>query len=192
MMRTYLATVLSCSFLLVACKGEKVVQIDPSTKAALDDCEKKRQALADLNKTLSDENAKLMRKEEQGEIVIALEGNLMTVKPPKPGQAQPAINDEEARKAAMEFQNLVQKSRGAITKCYEQALKKNAASTGKSVMLSVSASFSKAGAYQSANFSPSLGDTFDQCMRSVASSWKLAENSPAMTFRAQVELTPST
>src|SRR5882762_6094434 len=91
--------------------------------------------------------------------------------------------------ASKEFLNVVAKSRGAIQKCYEQALKKNTGLQAKTVTLSVSASFEKSGQCKSSNFAPSLGDTFDQCIRTVASKWALPTTSPAMSFKAQVSLT---
>jgi hypothetical protein len=125
-----------------------------------------------------------------GEIVIAIEGNALTVRPGKPGEVRP-IDDKAAAAASKEFLNVVEKSRGAIQKCYEQALKKNTGLQAKTITLTVSASFSAQGAYQNSSFSPSLGDTFDNCIKTVASKWGLPTNSPAMTFKAQVSLTPS-
>ena len=107
-----------------------------------------------------------------------------------PGEVRP-IDDKATAAASKEFLDVVAKSRGAIQKCYEQALKKNTGLQAKTITLSVSASFSNAGAYKSASFSPSLGDTFDNCIKTVASKWQLPANSPAMTFKAQVSLTPS-
>jgi hypothetical protein len=93
--------------------------------------------------------------------------------------------------ASKEFLNVVARSRGAIQKCYEQALKKNTGLQAKTVTLSVSASFAPSGQFKSSNFAPSLGDTFDNCIRTVAAKWALPTSSPAMTFKAQVSLTPS-
>jgi hypothetical protein len=124
------------------------------------------------------------------EIVVSIEGNLLTVKPGGPGEVRP-IDDKAVGEASKEFFNVVAKSRSAIQKCYEQALKKNTGLQAKTVTLSVSASFSSSGQFKSSNFAPSLGDTFDNCIRTVASKWTLPTSSPAMTFKAQVSLTPS-
>src|SRR3569832_252159 len=106
------------------------------------------------------------------------------------GEVRP-LDDKVVGAASKEFLNVVERSRGAIQKCYEQALKKNTGLQAKTVTLTVQASFAGSGAYKDSSFSPSLGDTFDQCIKTVASKWVLPQNSPAMNFKAQVSLTPS-
>ncbi len=180
------------SILFVGCKGETVVKDNPETLSALDICKKTLEEKNKLITAIQDENARLMRGggTTGAEIVVAIEGNALTVRPGAPGVQRP-IDDKAAAAASKEFLDVVAKSRGAIQKCYEQALKKSATLQAKTVTLTVSASFSQAGAYQSSNFSPSLGDTFDSCIKTVASKWALPTTSPAMTFKAQVSLTPS-
>jgi hypothetical protein len=85
----------------------------------------------------------------------------------------------------------VQKSRGAIQKCYEQALKKDTSLQARTVTLNVSASFSAAGQFQRTSFSPVISEAFDGCMRTVAGKWQLPAAAQGMTFKAQVSLTPS-
>jgi len=175
----------------VGCKGDTVVKPDPQTKADLEQCQKDKAEKDKLIKAVEEENARLMRNQGSGaEIVIAIEGNALTVRPGKPGEVRP-IDDKAAAAASKEFIDVVAKSRGAIQKCYEQALKKNTGLQARTVTLTVSASFSDQGHYKNASFSPSLGDTFDTCIRTVASKWQLPQSSPAMTFKAQVSLTPS-
>ncbi|HEX7838228.1 MAG TPA: hypothetical protein VF469_12225 [Kofleriaceae bacterium] len=172
------------------CKTEKVIQPDPQTQVELEQCKKNMAEKDKLNKALGDENAELTRKLSRGaEIVVSIEGNALTVKPGSPGEVRP-IDDKAIGEASKEFLSVVEKSRGAIQKCYEQALKKNTGLQARTVTLSVSASFA-AGQFKSSNFAPSLGDTFDSCIRTVASKWTLPASSPAMTFKAQVSLTPS-
>jgi hypothetical protein len=191
MTRTSIATTLIMVVGLgIGCKGETVIKPDPQTKADLDQCLKDKAEKEKLIKAEEDENARLMREKGSGaEIVVSIEGNALTVKPGAPGEVRP-LDDKVVGEASKEFLNVVEKSRGAIQKCYEQALKKNTGLQAKTVTLSVSASFT-AGQFKSSNFAPSLGDTFDNCIRTVASKWTLPTTSPAMTFKAQVSLTPS-
>jgi|ERR1043165_2182700 hypothetical protein len=178
-------------FAMMGCKGETVVKDNPDTVNALDSCKKTLDEKNKLVQALQDENASLMRGgANPNEVVIAIEGNLFTVRPGKPGSTPP-IDEKVAAAASKEFYNLVEKSRGAIQKCYEQALKKNTGLQAKTVTLSVNASFNPQGAYQNSSFSPSLGDTFDNCMKGIASKWSLPANATTMTFKASVSLTPS-
>lgn len=193
MTRTSIATALTVLVTLgtvAGCKGDKVIQPDPKTQADLDQCLKDKAEKEKLIKSEEDENAALMREKSSGkEIVVAIEGNLMTVKPGAPGEVRP-IDDKVVGEAAKQFQNVVERSRGAIQKCYEQALKKDTGLQARTVTLSVSASFTS-GQFKGSNFAPSLGDAFDACIRTVASKWALPPSAPAMTFKAQVSLTPS-
>lgn len=194
MTRTSIVTTLAALVVTLGagsgCKGDKVIQPDPQTKADLDRCLRDKAEKDKLNKALGDENAQLMREKGKGaEIVVAIEGNALTVRPGAPGEVRP-LDDKTVGEASKEFLSVVEKSRGAIQKCYEQALKKNTGLQAKTVTLSVSASFAS-GQVKGSNFAPSLGDTFDACIRTVASKWTLPTSSPAMTFRAQVSLTPS-
>ena len=176
---------------LAGCKGETVVKPDPQTQADLDNCNKNSAEKDKRIAALQDENAELMRKQGSGpEIVVSIEGNALTVKP-YTGPSAPPIDDKVAAQASKEFLNVVARSRGAIQKCYEQALKKNTGLQARTVTLTVSASFANSGAYKDSSFAPSLGDTFDNCIKTVASHWALPTNSPAMTFKAQVSLQPS-
>ncbi len=180
---------------LVACKGETVVKIDPTTQTALDNCKKDFDEQKKLIATLQEQNTQLQSKQPvAGEFVVTIEGDILKIKPGQGGTGVPVgppPDNKAALAASTEFLNVVRKSRGAIQKCYEQALKKTTGLQSKTVTLTVSASFSQQGAYKNANFSPSLGDTFDTCIRAVATKWVLPQNSPAMTFQAQVSLTPS-
>jgi hypothetical protein len=161
----------------IGCKGETVVKIDPATQTALDNCKKDFDEQKKLIATLQEQNTQLQTKQTTSEIVVTIEGNALTVRPGKPGDPPPPIDNKAAQTASKEFLDVVRKSRGAIQKCYEQALKKTTGLQSKTVTLTVSASFSQQG--------------FDTCIRSVATKWALPQNSPAMTFQAQVSLTPS-
>jgi hypothetical protein len=191
MMRITIATALLAAALGAGCKGQTVIQPDPQTKADLDQCLKDKGEKDKLIKAEEDENARLMREKGTGaEITVNIEGNALTIKPSAPGETRP-IDDKAVIAATNEFMGMVGRSRGAIQKCYEQALKKNTGLQAKTVTLSVQATFSTSGQYQNASFAPSLGDTFDACIRSVASRWNLSNNPPVQSFKAQFSLTPS-
>lgn len=175
------------------CKGEtKTVE----NQTTVDDLKKCQEAKAEKDKLitqLTDEKAQWMRDKGTttgNEITVTIEGNTLTVKPGPVG-TNPPVDTKLAGEASKQFIDVVAKSRGAIQKCYEAALKKDTNLQARTITLTVSASFSQAGAYRDANFSPSLGGTFDSCIKTVASKWALPQNSPAMTFKAQVSLTPS-
>jgi hypothetical protein len=176
-------------FAVMGCKGETVVKDNPDTVRDLDACKKTLDEKGKLVQALQDENASLMRGGGANEVVVSIEGNLFTVHAGKPGA--PPIDEKKFAEASKEFYNLVEKSRGSIQKCYEQALKKNTGLQAKTITLSVSASFNAQGGYTNSAFSPSLGDTFDNCMKGIASKWTLPANANAMTFKASVSLTPS-
>src|SRR3954467_13625895 len=138
---TCLAVLMMALGLGAGCKGDKVIQPDPQTKADLDQCLKDKAEKDKLIKAEEDENARLMREKGSGaEIVVSIEGNALTVRPGKPGEVRP-IDDKATAAASKEFINVVERSRGAIQKCYEQALKKNSAIQAKTITLVVSASF---------------------------------------------------
>ncbi|MBS1117833.1 MAG: hypothetical protein H6Q90_61 [Deltaproteobacteria bacterium] len=188
--RAALAVLASVALSVGGCKGETVIKLDPQTQTALDACNEAKKEKDKLIASLQEENTRLQTRPTGAEIVVTIEGNSLTVKPGKPGEVRP-IDDKAAAEASKEFIDVVRKSRGAIQKCYEQALKKTTGLQTKTVTLTVSASFVQSGAYKTASFAPSLGDTFDTCIRAVASKWILPQNSPAMTFQTQVSLTPS-
>ena len=189
MTRTSIAILL----LLAACKGETVTKDNPQTVAELDACKKN---LGEKDKRIEAEeaeNASLLRGGggSGAEIIVSIEGNVLTVKPAADGEPPHPIPDKATAAASQEFLDLVAKSRGAIQKCYTLALKKRSDLQARTITLTVSATFAQSGAYHDASFSPSLGDVFDSCMKTLAAKWALPANSPAMTFRAPVSLTPS-
>ena len=194
MTRTSIVTTLTALAFaaLAACKGETVIKPDPQTKADLDQCLKDKAEKDKLIRAEQDENARLMReKSGGGTLVVTIEGNALTVKPGSGGDSGPPVDQKAAQEATREFLNVVAKSRPAIQKCYEQALKKNNGLQAKTITLSVEANFAPTGQYKSASFSPSLGETFDACIRTVATKWALPTAPVTTTFKAQVSLTPS-
>lgn len=173
------------------CKAKKELVDRPETLDALKKC----QDNAEENKKLITSYEAEIRRLEQsassaGEVVVAIEGDALKVRPGAPG-VTPSVDPKIAAAQSKSFIDIVQKSRGPIQKCYEQALKRDTNLQARTVTLNVSASFSAAGQFQRTSFAPSISDAFDSCMRAVASKWTLPATTQAMTFKAQVSLTPS-
>lgn len=176
---------------LAGCKGETTFKDNPDTLGKLDNCTKAQGEKDKLIKDYEAEIARLQRDAKTaGEISIAFENDVLTVKAPRPGTAPP-IDEKQAAAASKQFIDLVQRSRGSIQRCYVQALKKDSSLQARTITLTVVASFADSGALRSTSFSPSLGGEFDGCMTTVASKWSMPTNTPAMSFRAPVSLTPS-
>jgi hypothetical protein len=177
---------------LGACKGETVTKPDPQTSLDLDACKKTLAEKDKLIKAEEDENARLMReKTTGGEIVITAENNILTIKPSAPGQAGPPVDPTAAKKAYAEFMDVVGKSRGAIQKCYEGALKKDSNLQAHTVTLTIKASFGDSGAFKDMSSDPSINPTFDSCLKTVASKWSVSQATAVKNFKAPVSLTPS-
>lgn len=195
MTRPCLAIVLS--FLSAAaaagCKGETKTVPDPQTKSDLDACHKNAEEKDKLVKAVQDENDYLRAHQGSGsgEITVVIEGNALTIKPGSGGTLNPPVDPKAAVAASGQFLDLVNKSRGAIQKCYEGALKKNTGIQAKTITLTINASFLTTGAYKDSSFSPSLDTTFDTCIKTVATHWAMPQNLPLLNFKAQVSLTPS-
>jgi hypothetical protein len=178
---------------VVGCKGETKYKDSNETLAKLDNCNKQLTAKDDLIKSYADKQAELEATLKNSEIVVTIEGDALTVRPGHNGNGNGGdhVDDETAKALSADFLDQVQKSRGAIQKCYEQALKKNTGLQARTISLTVSASFQPSGAYSRSSFQPALGDAFDGCMKSVAGRWKLPAASQGMTFQATVSLSPS-
>jgi hypothetical protein len=173
------------------CKAKKELVDRPETLDELKRCKDGELESKKLIATYEEQIRKLEQSSGGGganELVVTIEGE---IKPPRPGAAQVAVDTKAAAAQSQNFIDIVQKSRGAIQKCYEQALKKDTNLQARTVTLNVSASFSAAGQFQRTSFSPVISEAFDQCMRAVAAKWTLPTSTQAMTFKAQVSLTPS-
>ena len=192
--RMMFAASVVASAALAGCKGETKTVDNPQTLDDLKKCEEAKKQKDELITSLTNEKAQWMRDKGQGggEITVTIEGNALTVKGSVGGgNGGPFIDPKLASAASKQFIDLVGKSRGAIQKCYEQALKKDTSIQARTITLTVDAAFTDQGAYRDASFAPSLGTTFDSCMKGIAQKWALTEKSPAMRFKAQVSLTPS-
>jgi hypothetical protein len=174
------------------CKGETVYKDKQDTLDKLDALQKQLDAQKAQIKQLTDDNAACqLAKGQGGEIVVTIEGDIAKIKPGHGGGGGAAIDDATTAKESQAFLDMVQKSRGAIQKCYEQALKKNSGLQARTISLKLSAKFQASGDFSGSDFNPSLGDVFDGCLRTVAGRWKMPAAPAAMTFQANVSLSPT-
>ncbi len=178
---------------LGACKSP-APKDKPETLARLTDCESKAAKLADKDRLIQSYEAEIARLKLEGgaqEYGFTIEGDALVIKSRPQGAGGPPIDDKAAAALSQNFIDVVNKSRGSIQKCYEQALKKNTGLQARTISLRVSASFQPSGAHTRSSFEPPLGDAFDGCMKNVATRWKLPAASQGMSFQATVSLSPS-
>jgi hypothetical protein len=197
MMRSFAyvsAVVVPLALVLAGCKGDPVYKDTPDTVAKLESLTQQLEEKDKAKKQCEADLAALQRGQAAGgEIVVTIEGDVLKIKPGHGGSGTPErpIDDATAAKQSQAFLDIVSRSRGAIQKCYEQALKKNSGLQAVTVSMKLSASFGASGEFSRMSTSRSLGDTFDGCLHAVAAKWKLPAAPAAMTFQAQVSLSPT-
>jgi hypothetical protein len=195
MMRTHsaiLAALLisSVSWALAGCKTKEVTKPDPDTVKQLTDCKRDKEEKDKLIAMLQEENAKLQVHKGGGEIVVTIEGGNTTVRAGQPGGTLP-VDEKVAAAGAQEFLGIVERSRGSIQKCYEQALKKSSGLQSQEVSLTVYATFAPSGTVTTSSSAPSLGEPFDGCFKQVAQKWTVKGSTSTTTYRSVVQLKPS-
>jgi hypothetical protein len=180
--------------LSAGCKGKTKYQDTKETTEKVASLETQLKDKDAYIQKLRDENAELQRGGATGESewLFAIEGDVLVLKAkPSGGGGGATIDDATATQMSNQFLDIVSKSRGSIQKCYEQALKKSTGLASRTVNLKLSASFAASGAFNRVSFSPDLPETFDTCLRGVASKWKMPSQKASMTFQASVKLTPT-
>ena len=127
-------------------------------------------------------------------MTVSIEGEVMTItagkdKGPNSGSGDPkgSAKDEDLYKA---FVAKLKSSRGAIKKCYQNALKKNSALSAKSVTLNIVVDYKTSGAVKKASFSPRVSEQFNSCMDGVSKKWQLPGMPRAVSFNYKQTLTP--
>jgi hypothetical protein len=195
MTKTLLACLLGIAAMAAACKGETKYKDTPDTLRKLDDCRnlsgEKDARIVQLEKELADLKAK-----SAGEVTINIAGdgtwvikggsgpNVAGRNPPDPtGNAK----DAELYKAFLGHVNL---SRGAIKKCYQNALKKDTSLDQRTITLNISVKYSSSGKVQNVGLDKRISDSFSACMDNVAGGWTLPAAPQSFTFRAPVTLMP--
>jgi hypothetical protein len=190
--------------LAIGCKGSTEYK---DTQATLDKLGQLQGQLADKDKyiqQLRDQNAALERNgiaggsgsasgqgDDANTWTFEIDGDVLTLKAKPSGGGSPPLEDAASTALVNQFTDIVQKSKGAIEKCYELALKKSAGLQTRTVDLTVSASFNSKGDFKSVSFSPDLATGFQGCLRDVASKWTLGAAAAGRTFGAVVKLTPT-
>ena len=181
--------------LIAGCKGETVYKDKQDTLDKLAALQKQHDddasKITDLNNKVAACQIGQAQPGAAPDVVVTIEGDIAKI---KPGHGQPQgaqVDDATTAKQSQAFLDMVKGSRGAIQKCYEQALKKNSGLQARTISLKLSAKFQASGDYAGSNFDPSLGDVFDGCLRTVAARWKMPSAPAAMTFQASFSLTPS-
>ena len=177
-----------CGAAHLGCKTKEVTKADPRVEKDLTDCKRNLDDKDKYIAKLQEENTRLQMQKGGGEIVVVIEGGNVTI---KPGQGEAQIDPKVAAAGATEFLGIVEKSRGSIQKCYQQALKKSAGLQGQEVSLTVQATFTPQGALSGASSAPSLGEPFDGCLKQVAQKWTVKGSSVSTTYRQVVQLKPS-
>jgi hypothetical protein len=175
---------------LPACKTKEVVKPDPETVQALADCKRDKEEKDKYIAKLQEQSVAQQVDKSGGAIVVTIEGGAMTVRAGQPGGTLP-IDEKAAAAGVQDFLAILERSRGAIQKCYEQALKKRDGLHAREVSLTVLATFGPNGAVESSSSAPSLGEPFDGCFKQVALKWTLKASSASMTYRQVVQLKPS-
>lgn len=175
---------------LGACKGEVKIQDNPETLKILQACQDGRKEKDEYIKQLEARLFDLQQKAEAGgEVTVNITGDALTIsgKGPSARAGGPAAADEELFRS---FVSQVQGGRGAMQRCYQNALKKDTGLQARNITLNIQVRFTAAGKVSQATFQPRLSDSFDSCMSTVARRWTLTGTSQAITFQQPITLSP--
>jgi hypothetical protein len=175
---------------LAGCKPKEAAGSDSQATKELADCQRDRDEKDKYIAKLQEKITKLEMQQGGGELVVTIEGAKMTVRAGQPGEALP-VDEKVAAAGVQEFLGILEQSRGAIQKCYQQALKKSSGLQSQVVSLTVQATFTPQGTVAASSFAPSLGEAFDGCFRQVAQRWTVKGASSTTTYRQVVQLKPS-
>jgi hypothetical protein len=188
------------SFLMIGslgCKGKTTVKDNPETVDKLTTCETKLKDKIEYINTLNEQITKLESGGASADgaptVVVQIDGDIMNIVagkgkgPNGHGDSKGNAKDAELYEA---FVASVKRSRGAIKKCYQSALKKNSALASRSITLNIGVNYSTSGNVKNARFSPRVSEQFNMCMDGVAKKWKLPAMPQAVAFNYKQTLTP--
>lgn len=194
-MRVLVASVaLTVALAGMNCKGKTVVKDNPQTAESLAQCQSNLQEKVLYINTLNEAITKLESAgAADGEVVVRIEGDVLEIiagkgkGPHGPKDPKGNAKDTELYDA---FVKRVRGSRGSIKKCYQNALKKNAALGTRTVTLAIGVQYKTSGTVKKASFTPRVSEQFNQCMDSIAKKWSLPAMPRAVSFSYKQTLTP--
>jgi len=178
---------------LSACKETKVKD-KPETLRSLADCEKAKADKDDYIKELEKRVADFELKGADGDVVVNLEGDGLTIaavsgKGPYTRERVEKGNAKD-KELYEGFLRAVKRSRGSLKRCYQNALKKNSALQARSIPMAIQVRYRTDGKVAGAQFSPRVSSDFDRCMQSVSKGWTLPKMPRPVTFNSKITLTP--
>ena len=176
-----------------SCSTKTEIKPDPQTKADLDACRGAAKAKAEHIALLEKENADLKLHQGDG-VVVTIEGDVLTIKAGKGPHVAANPDDPKGNAADAQlydaFVKAVKRSRPAVQKCYQSALKKNTALQARTVQLTIRVDYKTSGVVSGATFDPRISTDFDKCMTTVTGNWKLPAAPRKVTFDTKMSLTP--
>ena len=181
---------LSLTLVVAGCKGETKIQDNPETLSALTGCQDAIASKDAYIKELEARAGELERKAGQNDgVVVTIAGDTMTIsgKGPNVRAGGSVTADKDLYES---FVTQVQAARGAMQRCYQNALKKDSGLQMREVELNIQVRFTPAGKVSKAGFSPTISDSFDSCMGTIARRWQLKESPSGAIFEFPVNLTP--
>lgn len=183
--------ILFLSFCLAAasCKGETVYKDDPNTLQALRDCETQVSRKDNHIKELEGRLGDIKMAQSSDEIIVTITGDTMTISG-KDGKPRPT-GDKAPKKEHIEaFIAQVQKSRGSMQRCYQNALKKDSGLQMRTQTMNIQVRFTATGKVSRATFAPSISQSFTQCMSAIAQKWKVPGAPTGAMFQQPITLSP--
>lgn len=179
------------------CGNKTKIEDNPETVEHLNQCEanlvEKAEYINSLNERITTLESGGSTAGAEGPVVVNIEGQAMTITgkdrgPHKrSGDSKGSAKDAELYSA---FVGQLKRSRGAIKKCYQHALKKNAALSARTVTLNIGVDYRTNGKVKTAQFTPRVSPQFNQCMDGVAQKWTLPGMPRAVSFNYKQTLTP--
>jgi hypothetical protein len=190
--------VLTLSLLVVsACKGKVEYRDNPETARELDSCKKSLETKQKYIQELEAQAAAQQLDNGEDDVVVTLTGPLpngaiLEVKGKGPngrasGEPRGNADDQKLYEA---FVASLKRSRGAIKKCYQAALKKDSGLQARTITLDIAVNYRTSGKVRGASFNPRISDAFDRCMEAVANNWQLPAMPRAVSFNYRQTLTP--